>query len=155
SLDAAPTARAGNAGSVKLAAATSSIAGLADAPLDAYTIALWVKPVARSSVLVVSLEDVAQGTLLMQLRVTGAGTFEHYVTDGASAAGCQSEPGSCIQGKTSIKGDTWFHVAVTATSGGDMHLYVGGFEEGAPRNISAFLSGANRFDFGYDALRAT
>jgi hypothetical protein len=114
---------------------------------------MWVKPDARSSELIVSREDTATMSLLMQLRITGSGVFEHYLNDGSTGAGCQG--GSCVTGKTVIKGDTWYHVAVTAVSGADMHLYVNGFEEGTARTVGAFQSLGDRYDFGYDALRST
>jgi hypothetical protein len=152
----APTARPGNVRSVKFEMPQSSISYLADAPADAYTIAMWVKPAARSKVLVISREDPTTRVLLMQLRVTGTGVFEHYVNDGSSGAGCQqTEPGSCISGTTVVQSDTWYHVAVSAMSGGEMHLYVNGFEEGAPRTIMPFQLAGERYDFGYEVGRST
>jgi Concanavalin A-like lectin/glucanases superfamily len=155
STDQAPTTRSGNLRSVKLEAAQSSISCLADVPVESYTIAMWIKPAARSSMLIVSREDTTSKTLLMQLRVTGNGVFEHYVNDGSSGAGCQSEAGSCITGTTVIKGSTWYHVAVSAKSRGEMHLYVNGFEEGTSRTLMQFQSAGDRYDFGYEAGRTT
>ena len=154
STDQAPSARLGNVRSIKLEMPQSSISCLADMPVESYTIARG-QPAARFNVLVVSREDAASRTLLMQLRVTGTGVFEHYVNDGSSGAGCQSEVGSCISGTTVVKGDTWYHVAVSAKSRGDMHLYVNGFEEASSRPIMQFQSSGNRYDFGYEAGRST
>jgi Concanavalin A-like lectin/glucanases superfamily len=155
STDQAPTTRPGNVRSVKFEMAQSSISCLADVPVESYTIAMWVKPTARSSVLVVSREDSTSSDLLMQLRVTGNGVFEHYVNDGSSGAGCQNEVGSCITGTTVIKGGTWYHVAVSAKSRGEMHLYVNGFEEGTSRTLMQFQNPGARYDFGYEAGRST
>jgi hypothetical protein len=155
STDQAPTARPGNVRSVTLETAQASISCLADTPAEAYTIAMWIKPAARSSMLVVSREDTASSTLLMQLRVTGTGVFEHYVNDGPSGTGCQSDVGSCIAGTTVIKGDTWYHVAVSAKSRGEMHLYVNGFEEGTSRTLKQFQNAGDRYDVGYDSARST
>jgi hypothetical protein len=116
---------------------------------------LWIKPASRSKVLVISREDPTTHVLLMQLPVTGTGVFEHYVNDGSSGAGCQqTEPGSCVSGTTVVQSDTWYHVAVSAMSGGEMHLYVNGFEEGTGRTIKAFQNLGDRYDFGYQVGRS-
>jgi hypothetical protein len=154
STDQAPTIRPGNVRSIKFEAAQSSLAFLADTPTESYTIGMWIKPAARASALIVTRAD-ANGTLLMQLRVTGAGVFEHYVNDGSTGAGCQSEPGSCIVGTTVIKGSTWYHVAVSAKSRGEMHLYVNGFEEGTSRALMQFANTGERYDFGFVTGRST
>jgi len=87
STDQAPTARPGNVRSIKFEDAQSSISCLADVPVESYTISMWVKPASVSNKLVVSRVDTASNTLLMQLRITGTGVFEHYVNDGSSGAG--------------------------------------------------------------------
>ena len=138
STDQAPTARPGNVRSVKFEDAQSSISCLADVPVESYTIAMWVKPASGSNKLVVSRVDTASNTLLMQLRITGTGVFEHYVNDGSSGAGCQqSEVGSCTTGTTVIKGGTWYHVAMTAKSRSEMHLYVERIRRGHVAKVDA------------------
>jgi hypothetical protein len=88
-----------------------------------YTYSLWVRPSSTSAVSII-LRTAEDGPLARwgeQLRITAAGQFEHHNTNVRN-----------VTGTTIVRSGVWYHVAISGTVGGPMHLYVDGKEEGTP-----------------------
>ena len=106
-----------------------------------YTIMAWVKPTDVTNVDIISRTD-GLGSYSHQLRINSDGKFEHFTWDGAARI---------VTGTTTVQANTWYHVAIVATSGGSMKLYVNGQEEANWDYIGTLWTGGDRYYVG-DAL---
>ena len=109
----------------------------------AYTISAWVKADVINStprnIITRSMGDVNNAT--DQIVIDANGKFEHMVYDNGTA--------KYVAGTTTIVAGTWYHVAITASNGGQMHLYVNGQEEGTPVTLTGTLwTGGDRWLVG-------
>jgi hypothetical protein len=113
----------------------------------AYTISLWVSvDEVRSCSLIVRTDS--RGTFTSyshQLRINGAGKFEHYIFDTA---------GRSVIATNDILPGVWYHVAISATSGGTMQIYVNGVSSGIPRTIGSLWAGGDQWRLGPDGGNA-
>ncbi len=112
-------------------------------PTD-YTVEAWVKPAATASrsIVVRTSASGPNAQYSHQLRLTAAGTFEHYLWDGAARR---------VTGTTVAQAGRWYHVVGTAQANGPMRLYVDGREEGAALSIGTPWSGGDRWEVGAGA----
>ena len=111
--------------------------------ITAYTIAGWINPttVANSDIVVLTDSSGPNATPSHQIRINN-GKFEHSTFD-------PSVPGlKVVTGTSTIQSNTWYHVAIVASAGGKMHLYVNGVEEGNPVDITNLFAGGDRFHIG-------
>ena len=106
----------------------------------AYTIECWVKLTSTSDQIVFQRTDGSgvNYSFSHELNVAG-GVFQHYVYDGG---------GPTVTGTTTLQTGTWYHVAVTATNGGTIKLYVNGALEGTPVALGSMWSGGTRYAVG-------
>ena len=111
--------------------------------LTTFTLEAWVKPDAASttnaSIILTTDAHGQQITLTNQVRIAAQGVFEAYVWDGQPKV---------VDGTTHVVAGTRYHVVVTATNGGQMHLYVNGVEEGTPVNIATLQTGGTKMLIG-------
>lgn len=106
-----------------------------------YTVGMWIKPLSKSAQNIWARTSAA-GTATdwsEQLRINSEGKFEAFVDDGA---------GKTVTGSTVVNPNTWYHVAMTATDGGQLKLYVNGTAEGTAVAIGTMWSGGDRYRLG-------
>lgn len=107
----------------------------------AYTLAMWVRfETVQAGSLVVRTDDA--GPMVSwshQLRITEGRRFEHYTYDG---------DGNAVTGTTVVEAGRWYHVAVTAESGGVARLYVNGVAEGVAEPVETLWPAGNRWLLG-------
>ncbi|MFH0907421.1 MAG: MBG domain-containing protein [bacterium] len=106
----------------------------------AYTIEAWVKPKTAGPMSAFLRTD---GNPLVnyshQLRITGAGNFEHFLWDGTNKT---------VTGTTVMQTGRWYHIAGTARNGGVMRLFVNGREEGAATSIGTMSTTGREYQVG-------
>ena len=109
--------------------------------LTGYSISMWVRPdiIRAQSIVVWTNSSGTTSSWSHQLRMTAEGNFEHYTFDGA---------GKKVTGTTVAEPNTWYHVAITATNDGQMHLYVNGVAEGAPQEVGTLWDEGTRWRAG-------
>lgn len=114
---------------------------------EAYTIALWVKPenLQSSSVVVRTDSSGPLSSWSHQLRISGAGKFEHYIFDGT---------GRAVAATNVLTPGVWRHVAITAASDGEMKIFVDGVPSGAPRSIGRLWALGTEWRVGGNAGNA-
>ncbi|MBM3847552.1 MAG: hypothetical protein FJ405_14870, partial [Verrucomicrobia bacterium] len=107
---------------------------------EAYTLALWVRADSiRACSILVRTDSSGPGTAWShQIRLNSAGRAEHYTWDGAARL---------VTGTTQLSRSNWYHLTVTARSGGTMRLYVNGVQEGAPVDIGTLRKGLDQWRF--------
>ena len=110
-------------------------------PLTAYTVSMWVNPLSASAqnlwVRTSSAGSVSSWS--HQLRINSAGKFEAYMHDGV---------GKTVTGTTVVALNTWYHVALTASNGGQLKLYVNGIAEGSPVALNNMWPNGDRYQVG-------
>ncbi len=96
-----------------------------DRPLTwaSYTIGVRVKPYGarKQSVFAVTGLPTPRDGISHQLRMLASGAFEHYTYAGAARRGELT-----VTGQAAANMDRWFHVVITAQTGGSMQLIVDG-----------------------------
>ena len=145
-------------GKIEQAISLDGSTGYVNIPYDAssvtaYTISGWVKPTDTTNVNVFVLTDNVYGPTLTashQIRINGAGKFEHSTYD--QGAGSMK----VVTGTTTVQANTWYHVAIVAKAGDTMRLYVNGVEENSlglnnPVSVNGLFSGGDRFQIGVAA----
>ena len=106
----------------------------------AYTVTAWVEPTDVTSVNIVYRGTANPSQFSHQLRITSGSKFEHYTWDGQSRT---------VTGTTTVQANTWYHVAMVASNGGTVRLYVNGVEEGTPvGTINSLWTDGDRFYVG-------
>ena len=109
----------------------------------AYTVSVWVKvPTVQAMGIIgrTSSSGISSGVYSHDLHITAAGVFEHYTSTGSS--------GYTVTGTTVVQPNTWYHVAIVATVGGQELLYVNGVSQGTPNTIPALWNGGDRWQVG-------
>ena len=111
-----------------------------------YTVSAWVKvPVVKAMGIVGRTTAAGISSVLSDdLHITAAGVFEHYTSSGSS--------GYAVTGTTLIQPDTWYHVAIAASAGGQELLYVNGVSQGTPVTISSLSATGDRWQVGTPPL---
>jgi len=108
-----------------------------------YTVSVWVKvPSVRAMGIIgrTTSSGINSGVWSHDLHITSAGVFEHYTSTGSS--------GYTVTGTTVIQPNTWYHVAIVATAGGQELLYVNGASQGTPNSIPSLWMGGDRWQVG-------
>ena len=107
----------------------------------AYTISAWVRPetIRAQSIIVRTHTSGPNSFFSHQLRMNGAGHFEHFTNDGAART---------VTGTSVAPAGQWTHVAIVAGNTGAMRLYVNGVEEGTAVGINTLTTGGNRWMIG-------
>jgi hypothetical protein len=104
-----------------------------------YTIALWVKP-----------DDTADRNIILRTE-SSLTWWSHniYIANGKFCAFVVTTGGNKTAcGTTSVTADTWYHVASTATSNGQLKIYVNGVEEGSVSGLGAISASGDRYYIG-------
>ena len=121
---------------------TSAYAQILD-PVDptAYSISAWVRFDTLKACSIVVRTDTAGPTVNWshQLRTTAAGKFEHYLASGGA---------QLVASSTLAVRSNWYHVAITARSGGVMKLFVNGVQEGGDRPIGTLWPDGDQWRLG-------
>jgi len=107
----------------------------------AYTVSAWVRPdvIRAQSIVVRTSASGPSGALSHQIRMTAAGTFEHFTLAGTARV---------VTGTTTATPRQWYHVAIVARNDGPMRLFVNGTEEGTPLTIPALSFTGTRWMVG-------
>lgn len=111
---------------------------------DSYTLSIWVLllEVRPCSLILRTDKRGPRGGWSHQLRVGSSGRFEHYVFDGTQ---------KLVTGTEQIQPGVWYHLAGTASSGGEMRLFVNGVESGEAQTIGNLWAGGNQWRLGTDS----
>ncbi|UXX79317.1 Ig-like domain-containing protein [Reichenbachiella carrageenanivorans] len=98
-----------------------------------YTMQAWIKPasIGAEQTVIEYSKSSARSDHSNKLGINPSGQFYHYVAQSAAMT---------ITGSTVITPGTWYHVAITASNGTPMRLYVNGVEEAASANIGTLWS---------------
>ncbi|MCB1097669.1 MAG: lamin tail domain-containing protein [Verrucomicrobiae bacterium] len=114
------------------------------APLTGYSLSMWVRAdvIRAQSIMLMTNAGGATTAWSHQLRMTADGRFEHYTFDGA---------GKTVTGTTVAQPDIWYHIAVTATNGGQMFLFVDGVAEGTPVAVGSLWNQGSRWRAGEES----
>ncbi|MEP2023767.1 LamG-like jellyroll fold domain-containing protein, partial [Reichenbachiella sp.] len=105
----------------------------------AYTMEAWINVASLGTNRMIfymtgdGAEDVGYSQML---RINTTGQLEHYIYDGGK---------KFHSSNTTLVPGTWYHVAITATNSGTMHLYVDGVEDATPVAVAtlSFLTEIN------------
>ncbi|MEI6143355.1 MAG: LamG-like jellyroll fold domain-containing protein, partial [Mariniphaga sp.] len=111
----------------------------------AYTIEAWIKPLSTANQVIIAGTDGSGTTESHAIRIAG-GKFQHYTYDATEIS---------VNGTTTVQAGVWYHVAISATSGGVARLFVNGVEEGTALTINTLWPGGNQFYFGKSGMTAT
>ena len=112
-------------------------------PTAAYSVSVWVKvPAVQAMGIIGRTTSSGIGAVESDdLHITSSGVFEHY-TQSASGTGYT------VTGTTAIQPNTWYHVAIVATAGGQELLYVNGVSQGTPQSIPSLSTTGDRWQVG-------
>ena len=108
-----------------------------------YTVSVWVKvPSVRAMGIIgrTTSSGLNSGVWSHDLHITAGGVFEHYTSTGSS--------GYTVTGTTVVQPNTWYHVAIVASAGGQELLYVNGVSQGTPNSIPSLWAGGDRWQVG-------
>ena len=115
-----PNYSAGTSGSALNLQGSQYVDMSADPDCMAFTITAWVKPSTVSNVnIIAGMTNGYPNNESQQLRINANSHFE-----------ARSHDSLIVAGTTEVVADNWYNVAITATYGGLLRLYVNGKEEG-------------------------
>lgn len=104
-----------------------------------YTISLWVKPSDTANRNIFLRTESSLSWWSHNIYIANGKFCSFVVTSGGNKTAC---------GVTSITADTWYHVASTATSNGQLKIYVNGVRESTISGLGTISAAGDRYYIG-------
>ena len=124
---------------------TSVVTNSSYAPFSEYTIETWVKlnTLANTNIVAGTNASGPLTSLGISLRVNSGGKFEHLTFDGSN---------KILQSPVTLNTGTWYHVAISAKSGGNMKIVVNGNETISAFSIGSLWNGLSTITIGVNTM---